>query len=591
MKRRTFLSRSAGLGLGMGVGLLAACTGATTPAAQPTAAPAATAPAAAPKAATSAPAAGAPTAAPVAAATPAAAKPAAGGLSKLPILDPPPMPVADLPGSGNGLVDNGYLTYPKQLLQAVKQPPGTGGPVNLWFWIGTAPVPPMDQNPPWQAVNKAVNATLNVTFIPFADFNVRWSTLQAGSDLPDITVVFTRPDTAILPAFLEARCADLTPYLSADAVKEYPNLAGLPTRSWKSALINGKLWGVPVPLRPYFWWFWVHQEILDKAGLSQPRSAADFKQQAQQLTNAQAGVWAIGGEGGAQYAFSTVNGLWSSVFGAPNYWAVDGSGKFTSAFETDQFKQAAAYASDLVKAGYYDPNTLSYNTLSARTQFMARRMIYRFDGLAPAPYWGGTNAPPMDPPSNIKLVAPFSADGAAKPVYFFGRPNFSIALIKKSSDARVKELLRILDWFAAPFGSQEYHLKTYGNEGRDFNFDDKGNPIITDTGRAELVPWSNLAQPAAVLFDPQDPTFAPTYQGYQKLLAPLGVEDASIGSFSPTNAQKGAILLENMGGGTQDIIAGRRQMSEYETLLQEWRSGGGTQIKEELAQSYATLQG
>jgi putative aldouronate transport system substrate-binding protein len=501
------------------------------------------------------------------------------------------MPTPDLPGSGNGLVDPGYLAYPKQRIQSVKQAPGTGGPVNLWFWIGTAPVPPMDQNPPWQAVNKAVNATLNITFVPFAEFNVRWATLQSGNDQPDIAIVFTRPDTAILPAYLDARCSDLTPYLSGDAIKEYPNLAGLPTRSWKSALINGKLWGVPVPLRPYFWWFWTHQEILDRDGLGHPRSVAEFKDQALKLTNAQAGVWAIGGEGGAQYAFSTVNGLWSSLYGAPNYWGVDNSGKFVSAFETDQFKQAVTYAADLVKSGVYDPNTLSYNTLSARTQFQARRMIYRFDGLPAAPYWGGTNAPPMEPASNIKLVAPFSADGTTRPVYFFGRPNFSIALIKKSAEPRVKELLRILDWFAAPFGSEEYHLKIYGLEGRDYNIDEKGNPIVTDIGRAELVPWGNLTQPGQVLFDPQDATFAPTYQGYQQTLAPIGVEDASIGAFSLTNAQKGAILLEGMGGGTQDIIAGRRPMSEYDSLLQEWRSGGGNQIKEELAQSYATLQG
>jgi putative aldouronate transport system substrate-binding protein len=593
MKRREFLSRGTRLSLSVGVGLLAACTSTPPPSTAPTTAPAAppTQPAAATTApgapaATSAPAAAQPTTAPAATAKPASS---GGTLSKLPTFAQPPMPTPELAGSGDGLVDPGYLNYPKQLIQAVKQPPGTGGPVNLWFWIGTAPVPPMDQNPPWQEVNKAVNATLNITFIPFADFNVRWSTLQSGNDMPDITVAFTRPDTAILPAFLDARCADLTPYLSADAIKEYPNLAGLPTRSWKSALINGKLYGVPVPLRPYFWWFWTHQEILDRDGLSQPKSAAEFKQQAVQLTNPQAGVWAIAGEGGAQYAFNTVSGLWSAVYGAPNYWAVDSAGKFTSAFESEQFKQCVVYATDLVKSGVYDPNTLSYNTLSARTQFMGRRAIYRFDGLPPAPYWGGTNAPAMDPPSNIKLAAPFSADGTTTPLYFFGRPNFSIALIKKSPEPRVRELLRILDWFASPFGSQEYHLKTYGIEGRDFNFNEMGNPIVTDLGRSELVPWGNLAQPAAVLFDPQDATFAPTYQGYQKLLAPLGVEDASIGSFSLTNAQRGAILLEGMGGGTQDIIAGRRPMSDYDGLLREWRSNGGNQIKEEMAQSYAQL--
>ena len=47
--------------------------------------------------------------------------------------------------------------------------------------------------------------------------------------------------------FLNSQCADLTPYLSGDAVKAYPNLANLPTLSWKSTIYNGKIMGVPPP--------------------------------------------------------------------------------------------------------------------------------------------------------------------------------------------------------------------------------------------------------------------------------------------------------------------------------------------------------
>jgi putative aldouronate transport system substrate-binding protein len=358
-------------------------------------------------------------------------------------------------------------------------------------------------------------------------------------------------------------------------------------------LINGKIFGVPIPLRPYFWWFWVHQETLEQAGLTFPKSAADFKEIALKVNKPRDNVWAIASEGGAQYAFSTINGLWNSVFKAPNYWAVDGSAKFAYIFETEEYRQAMAYAADLMKAGLYHPRSLEYNTLSARTDFMARKMIFRLDGLQSSPYWGGYNAVAMDPPSHITLVPPFSADGQSKPVYYFGRPNFGITLVKKANEARVKEMLRILNFIASPFGSVEHNLITYGVEGKDFNYDEDNNPILTDQGHAEIgnfgSRWYSLTNAQPSWYSPADPKAAELYQGYEKFLAPQGVEDASIGTFSPTFASKGTILLETIGGAAQDIIAGRRSIDEWDQVVKEWQSNGGTQIKTELGASYAQL--
>jgi hypothetical protein len=71
----------------------------------------------------------------------------------------------------------------------------------------------------------------------------------------------------------------------------------------------------------------------------------------------------------------------------------------------------------------------------------------------------------------------------------------------------------------------------------------------------------------------------------------MGVEDGSLGTFSPAFAAKGTLLLDGIGGGAQDIIAGRRPFSDFDGLLAEWRNNGGNQIKEELAASYAQLKG
>ncbi|MBV9577444.1 MAG: hypothetical protein JO057_02515, partial [Chloroflexi bacterium] len=157
--RRVFL-RQAGLLAIVGLPLLAACA-APAPGSSPT---------------TSTSAGSAPTTAPAAAQP----KPAAG--AKLPTYAPTTGAAPELPGSADGLVSPGWTSYPKQLFQSVADPPGTGGDVTVSLESNNPPMPPMDQNAQWQAINKAMNAKLNIDMIPFADFDQKWAAIQAGND-------------------------------------------------------------------------------------------------------------------------------------------------------------------------------------------------------------------------------------------------------------------------------------------------------------------------------------------------------------------------------------------------------------------------
>ena len=118
-----------------------------------------------------------------------------------------------------------------------------------------------------------------------------------------------------------------------------------------------------------------HQEILDQTVDSAiPTSAAEFKDVALKVNNPQQNVWAIGSNGGSQYAFDTVKGCGTRVFEAPNYWAVDGNGKFTLHVRNAEYKQAMVYAADLVKADLYHPSRLTYNVISGAPTFAARKI-------------------------------------------------------------------------------------------------------------------------------------------------------------------------------------------------------------------------
>jgi putative aldouronate transport system substrate-binding protein len=69
--------------------------------------------------------------------------------------------------------------------------------------------------------------------------------------------------------------------------------------------------------------------------------------------------------------------------------------------------------------------------------------------------------------------------------------------MKKTSPDRVEELLRIHDWIASPFGTEEYLFVEYGSEGRDYRLDGT-DPILTETGNNEVQRMlvDNLAGPS-----------------------------------------------------------------------------------------------
>ena len=159
-----------------------------------------------------------------------------------------------------------------------------------------------------------------------------------------------------------------------------------------------------------------------------------------------------------------------AVFRTPNNWKLDSSGKLVKDYETDEFKAAVGFARDLWSAGLYHPNTPTYggtgNPDYAAGRFAVQvsvwgQYIQNWDLLAS-----------VNPNGKTYPMHPFAADGGT-PVYLAGNGNFGMTFIKQQPSAdRVKMLLRVANFFAAPFGSQEWLLNYYGVKDVDYKFDD-----------------------------------------------------------------------------------------------------------------------
>jgi putative aldouronate transport system substrate-binding protein len=604
LTRRMLMLRTAQTVLiGSTVQVLSACSAPTPGAGTPTNVAPAVKPTTVPAAPTSAPPATvAPTLA--SAAKPAATKVLTAAPRANPLL-PTYVPAAggpkpDFPAKGP-LYEDGFANFPANPNKALPaEPPGLGSEV-LALAPGLYPPPtPMEENPAWQEVNKRLNVTFkfNIVTNP-GDYPVKLATTMAGNDLPDFIYFQGGVDgVAHIPEFLQSKCADLTQYLAGDAAKDYPYLAAIPTFAWQNAgcIASGKLQMVPLeryaPGRALF----KNANIYDaEIGADYvPKNADDLKRLMQTLNRPQEGRYATAAYTSSASARALPIAFhidwYASLFGAPNNWRLEPDGKLTKHFESAEFKEAVAYTRDLVAAGLFSPDTLNYNNInSARADFVAGKWAIYPEGFGNPwnDFW--RRGLQRNPPVNFVALPPFPAHDGGKPTHFLSAGYLGATGLKVASPDRTKELLRILNYLAAPFGSEEDLLLTSGIKDTDYNLDDKGNPVLTDRGNmdANYVPWKYVVQHPQVIYVPDIPNYAKTLSEAEQFLIPAGVADPTLGFYSPTSSAKGTVLNQTVGDALQEIIGGRRSIGDLDQVIKDWAANGGDQIRKEFQDSMA----
>lgn len=498
----------------------------------------------------------------------------------------------------NPLFSDGFDNYPKSPQKANDSAPGAGSTFNIltaaYFPLPTA----RDQNPTWQAVEKQLNATMNMNIITGGDYRLKFPTIMSSDDLPDVMHIFFGYSLAPnLPDFFKAKCADLTQYLSGDAAKDYPYLAAIPTAAWKNSIsaVNGALYLIPIhrpmfSISPQGGNFFKNIDMWD-GELGQgytPTSADDFKRALQQLTKPQENVWGIGsfgaGPGGGLYGL----GCYTQLFGAPNNWKLDTAGKLIKDRETDEYKAAVGFMRDLFAAGVYFPNSIQA-TANVRPDFAGKRFAVSPEGQGNSFVDFAQQGNKVTPPTRFAMINPFPATAGQKPITYLGTGFVSMNVLKKNSPDKIKELLRIMNWLASPFGSQEDLLLTYGLEGQDYSLDDKGNPIATKdgTGRAGYVPWRYIAQHPWTYYQADLPGFAKASYEMEHASIPFGIDDPTNGYYSPTAYGKGVQADNTFWDGLRDIILSRRPLSDYDQLVTDWKNTAGDTVRKEYTDAMA----
>jgi putative aldouronate transport system substrate-binding protein len=490
-------------------------------------------------------------------------------------------PAPDAPGDVTG-VQPLYLKYPEKLVQSVNNPVGDGSDVTVLVVSYGAPPKPVGENQYWQAINKALGVNLKVIVVPDPEYGQKMATLMAsGEDLPDL-IMFSNLALPHAAEFVQSRTADLSEFVGGDAVKEFPNLANIPTYAWKGmGRIGGKIHGIPLerpmPANSLF----VNRSAMDAAGIPKDWTTEQYLDGMKELTGDN--KWGVGwfktlfgGLGGITYHAGSL--------GAPNTWSADG-GKFSHTIATPEFEQAMEVMRKLVETGTHYPDSLTISSTDMQSHFYNGTVASMNDGF------GSVNL------SNLsKINGRFALDlgrpYGPKATPWQGAGVFGYVTFKKAESARIKLLLRIVDYLSAPFGTTEYELANYGVEGKHFTKDANGIKT-TDLYSQEnnsLLPTKYIGTAPAVLYLPGHGDVAKAVHEWQKASLPKSVRNPAVGLRSSTEASKGAQLGQIIGDGITAITFGRKPPSAWKDVVAQWRQAGGDQVAEELAKEHAANQ-
>ncbi|MGW4795988.1 extracellular solute-binding protein [Nonomuraea sp. NPDC004297] len=490
-------------------------------------------------------------------------------------------PTPDAPGDDTG-VQPLYLKYPETLAQSVSDTVGDGSKVTAVVVTYGPPPTPVTQNRYWQAINKALNVDLQITVVPDPEYGQKMTTLMAsGGDLPDI-IMFTNLALPHSLEFIQAQCADLSEFVAGDAVKQYPNLANIPTYAWKGmGRINGKIYGVPLerpmPANSLF----VNRTTMDKAGIPKTWNSEQYLDAMKELSGDR--KWGLG------WYKTLFGGLGAVTFhagalGAPNTWSVSG-GQFGSTLATPQFEQAIDVMRKLVEAKAVYPDSLTVSSTDMQTHFHNGTVASVQDGFGAMAL---TTLTKIDGRYELDMGYPYGP--SATP--WQGAGMFGYVTFKKAAPERIKLLLRISDYLSAPFGTKEYELANYGVEGVHFTKEDGGIKTLDlyQTENNNSLPFRYIGTAPSVLYLPGYPDTAKAVHEWQRATLPKSVANPGNGLRSATAVSKGAQLGQISGDGLAAIVFGRKPLSAWQDVVTQWRNAGGDKMAEELATEYASNQ-
>ncbi|MCX4514194.1 hypothetical protein OHA27_28510 [Streptomyces sp. NBC_01619] len=493
---------------------------------------------------------------------------------KLPTYVAAGVPAPDLPGNADGL-DPAYVRYPKDLVRSVAAAPGDGKPVTVLTETFTTAAPAMNRNAYWQELNKRLGSELRMTIVNGlgADdvYRAKFNATIAGGDMHDLMWFPPNQGLKNVPALLQAKFHDLTPYLSGDAVKKYPNLANIPDFAWRTAVLGGKIWGVAVPYGRMGQVYVANEDFWKPVGGVRFDSAQDFLDKGKELLDTKRKKYVL------EPAYTNHLLQFAMWHGLQNKWAMNG-GKLTYMFETDEYFAGLEFALKCQEARLFWPDPNLATTLEKIEGGFLGVHVQSFPGFL-------DDSNMYDWPA--KVIVPFAAEPGMTPSWHFGYGSVGFTAINNTVPKdRIETLLQVMNYLCAPFGSEERLFLDNGLPGTHHSRSKDGDVVLNTKGNAEVLTTRQaitfFGNSPQTLYLPGKPDVTRGVHATEVELMKIAKADASAGYFSDTYADKGPSSSDELYQSVKDIIAGRKPLSSYKKeILPKWRRAAGDAMRRE----------
>ncbi|MFJ9567690.1 extracellular solute-binding protein [Streptomyces fuscichromogenes] len=450
---------------------------------------------------------------------------------------------------------------------------GKGGKVTVMspFWGS----PPKQDNPYYNAMNDMIGVDVEWQNQDGNTYDQKLGAVLASSDVPDVVVIPNWNMGGKIPTAIISKFADLGPYLSGDKVKDYPNLAAIPTDAWRRCIFGGKLRGLPMPssyvtnIVPLY-----RKDIFDKEGYQVPRSADEFLSLAKEITNAKAKRWAcMDMKWTAWQMFSVFSGSEK-----PLGWnLVDG--KLVNRIETDEYLEALEWARKLFAAGVVHPDAmLGKNAPDPGPKFAAGEFLIYPNDISQ--WWSRTaEQATQNPDFKIWGMDVYAHDGG-NPQVWAEQPAGIFAFVnKKASESVIHDVLAVANTTAAPYGTKEYMATNYGVEGTHYTVKN-GVPTKTTKGNNEVInAYVMIASPASTIAHPDFPDVAKAQVEWQQRMGSFTRKSSFFGQMI-TEPSRYTNLMDDFETLEDDITRGRKKISDMQQAVAEWKSKGGDKLRD-----------
>ncbi|GAA1109684.1 extracellular solute-binding protein [Nocardiopsis metallicus] len=474
----------------------------------------------------------------------------------------------DIPGTGGA--PDGFTSYPDTFVRAAEGVRGSGGHYTAMtpMW---GPIPPgLGNNSFYDHVNGRIGTTVEFNFQDGNTIIDKMNAVVAGRDVADITMF---PDWVInlIPQFNRAvgeLFEDLTPYLAGDAGLAYPMLANLDSDAWRANVFNERLQGIPWPAEPFSNWVLYRRDLLEgEYGLAAPTSAEELFELGQELNDPDNNRW----------AFDDFTLTARQIFGAPRQWRYE-NGELVHLFETEEWRASVEFMRRVFDAGLVHPDMVAQGD-NSKELLNSGQLLFAQDGLGG---WHEAYAQILgdNPDFRLDLLPVFGHDGGA-PVLHRNDPSSQSVFVRKDMDPeQVEEILAVVNFCAAPFGTQEYMDYRYGEEGVHHERNEHGAPELTDLGNSEVSDgyYFISGRPPAIT-ESQYPDFVDWKTAWYNDAIAHAEEDpfAGIRIQRPERFSAAELPLTDR---VENIIRGREDLSELDTAIDDWRRDGGEEGRE-----------